>query len=257
MYLFLFACMSKKNVSSDVPESEDNIQETTKEDSREDSTEENVQKPERGVVLDGQYIDVRWDDGDTFSGTLISENGKERIKARLNGYNTLESYGPVHSWGDWTPEELYVLAKKSGAVANEGLWECTDMKSGGGYGRKLIDCPQLRRELLLQGLAHPFSVGRPASGEDVSAMKEAMDKGVGIWEKGAPKTLITSLHSADEDSEKAPYNRICDLSTGSCDVINHTDTYAVCQKVCVGDSCMIYVPYLNRYKEEMKAECIK
>ena len=50
------------------------------------------------VNLDGIEIEVKWDDGDTFHG--VHPDGR-KIKARLNGYNTLESYGPVHQWGEW------------------------------------------------------------------------------------------------------------------------------------------------------------
>ena len=59
------------------------------------------------IVLDGQPILVDWDDGDTFSSPL---GDGERLKARLSGYNTLESYGPVHRWGEWTAPELYSIA---------------------------------------------------------------------------------------------------------------------------------------------------
>ena len=86
----------------------------------------------------------------------------------------------------------------------------------------------------------------------------------GMWEKGAPAFLITSLHSQSEypdknddgSYKKHAYNRICDMKTGQCTVREHNDTYEVCQKVCIEDSCMIYVPYANRYKKEVLAECL-
>ena len=59
------------------------------------------------IVLRGKGIPVLWNDGDTF--ILLAGPFKGKT-ARLVGYNTLESYGPVHRWGEWTPEALHHLA---------------------------------------------------------------------------------------------------------------------------------------------------
>ena len=226
---------------------------------------ENTEKKDYNLTLDGVELQARWDDGDTFSAHAQDGENKKKIKARMNGYNTLESYGPVHSWGSWTEQELYRFAKESGKVAQASIWTCRDLQTGGGYGRLLVDCPDLRSQLLREGYAHPFSVENAAPQKDMEDMKYARDNKKGIWEKGTPNYLITSLHSQSEYQEKKEdgsykknaYNRICDLQTGQCTVREHNDNYEVCQKVCIEDSCMIYVPYANRYKKDSLAECLK
>lgn len=214
---------------------------------------ETVAPNEPTVILDGVSISVTWDDGDTFHGK--TPDG-QKVKARLAGYNTLESYGPVHQWGDWTEKELYAFAKASGDFASSKVWTCTDTKKGGGYGRVLVDCPDLRKAMLEEGYAHPFSIGGPAPEADLAALKVGMENKAGIWEKGTPKSLITSLHSQSEKPDKEVYNRVCDLTTGECGERVHTDTYETCQKVCLDDSCMTYVPYKVRYGDA-RAECLR
>ena len=54
-------------------------------------------EPRTKVVVNGLMSPVYFNDGDTFrvlSGQLSG------TKARLEGFNTLESFGPVHQWGD-------------------------------------------------------------------------------------------------------------------------------------------------------------
>ena len=204
------------------------------------------------VILDGVELKAHWDDGDTFS-AKHPETG-EKIKARLNGYNTLESYGPVHVWGDWAASELYTIAKQSGDLARSKTWTCTDTKKGGGYGRLLVDCPDLRREMLIAGMAHVFAIENPAPQADLDAMRIGMDAKSGMWEKGVPHYLVTSLHSQDEKPEKDAYNRVCDLKEGKCSPKVHQQIYEICEKVCIDDSCMIYVPFSRRYRN--KAECL-
>ena len=205
------------------------------------------------VILDGVSISVEWDDGDTFHGKTTDGT---KIKARLAGYNTLESYGPVHQWGEWTAKELYGFAKESGVFASKTVWECTDTKQGGGYGRVLVDCPELRKAMLEAGYAHPFSIGGPAPEADLQAMRIGMENKAGIWGKGVPSVLITSLHSQDEKPDKEVYNRVCDLQTGECAERVHTETYETCQTVCIENGCMIYVPYKQRYGDS-RAECLR
>ncbi len=205
-----------------------------------------------GVVLDGASLDARWDDGDTFSAT--GPDG-ERIKARLAGYNTLESYGPVHRWGDWTAEGLYATAKEAGDVAGASRWECTEREGGGGYGRVLVDCPGLRTALLERGLAHVFALEEAPDAADLATQQRAIEAGVGMWAKGAPSVLVTSLHSQDE-SDKPAYNRVCSTSTGMCEAREHDDDYETCQEVCVEDGCLLYVPYQVRYGDD-RADCLR
>lgn len=214
-----------------------------------------VEKSQPAVMLDGVRIEVTWDDGDTFHGKRADGS---KIKARLNGYNTLESYGPVHQWGEWTEQELYAFAKESGVFASGTVWECTDTQKGGGYGRALVDCPDLRRELLERGFAHPFSIGSTAPEADLQALQKGIANKAGMWAKGTPSSIITSLHSNDEKADQDAYNRVCSLETGECTQMTHTDVYATCQKVCVEElgSCMTYVPYKSRYGDA-KADCLR
>ena len=58
------------------------------------------------VLIDDTYHDVNWSDGDSFRITSGRMRGQ---RVRLLGYNTLESYGPVHKWGDWNEWSLYRL----------------------------------------------------------------------------------------------------------------------------------------------------
>ncbi len=229
LYLILFSCLGSKKITP---------------------PKQNVST----VTFKFEKYVVKWDDGDTFS-TQNKENGK-KIRARLNGFNTLENYGPVHSWGKWQPEELLSIATEAKHVAASQHWRCDELPGGGGYGRVLVDCPDLRKELILKGLAHPFSIDKPAPADDIELMRQAIGAKSGMWAKGAPRYLLTSLHSNDENPKSDAYNRVCDLKTGQCSPKTHTDVYKTCEKVCVEDSCMIFVPYKMRYGEN-KAECLK
>ena len=249
--LILFACGEKTETKAPEPVTSENTTENTVEKASVKSTP--AGKKEGKVLLDGVEKTVFWDDGDTFAFT--GEDGK-KVKARLNGLNTLESYGPVHQWGSWTEAELYTLAKECAGFAAAEKWTCIDTQKGGGYGRILVDCPDFRKAILEAGLAHPFSVDTPAPEEDISAMNIAIEGKKGIWAKGVPKHLITSLHSQDEKEDQDAYNRICVTETGQCDAVTHTETYGVCQKVCHDDSCMTYVPYKQRYGNNA-ADCLK
>lgn len=213
------------------------------------------------ITLDGQIVAVQWEDGDTLRFPPAGPGGKTRT-ARLAGYNTLESYGPVHRWGQWTPAELHAVAKEAGVKAGGGQWACRKLDGGGGYGRELVDCPELRAMMLREGYGHVFAVGDAADPADLALQQEAIARGRGMWAKGAPKGLVTSLHSADENSGrsderpgKGAYNRVLDLSTGQAPERPHADTYGVCQEVCMDDSCMLYVPYEQRYGES-RAACL-
>jgi micrococcal nuclease len=198
------------------------------------------------VVLDGELLDVDWDDGDTFA--IPNRNGKRRQRARLEHFNTLESYGPVHQWGDWTPEELYALAKEAGVVAKSGGWHCARAGHGGGYGRIAVSCPELAKRLLHDGLAHVFSLGKPGPSHLLAAQLDAQKAGRGMWAKGVPDGLITSLHSIDERRHSSnAYDRVVNSKTGEAPMVKHAKTYAPCDRVCHQGSCMIYIPYKQRY----------
>lgn len=204
------------------------------------------------VELDGLMLDVRWGDGDTFS---FTDSSGDKVSARLMGYNTLESYGPVHRWAEWSGWELYGLAKEAGVLADARTWECTDTGGSGGYGRIAVDCPDLREALLIAGMAHVFAIDEPPPAGDLELQQQAIEAGAGMWAKGAPAGLLTSLHSASEGRE--PYNRVCDLGTGMCPVQAHDQSYDSCEEVCVEEgSCMLYVPYEERYGPD-RAACLK
>ena len=55
----------------------------------------------------------------------------------------------------------------------------------GGYGRKNVDCPDLRRALLEAGLAHVFSVSGPADEADLKAQAIGIKAAAGYVVRGA------------------------------------------------------------------------
>ena len=197
------------------------------------------------VLLDGRLRTVHWDDGDTFS---WKADGR-RVRARLADYNTLESYGPVHRWGGWSYEGLFGIAQEATQVVRRAGWTCSRTGKAGGYGRVAVRCPGVAKALILAGLAHVFVVGGEANSALLAAQAEAVAARRGMWAQGAPTGLITSLHSADEPGRKPDqtYDRVASPVTGAADPVAHGDTYAPCQEVCRGGSCMRYIPYARRY----------
>jgi endonuclease YncB( thermonuclease family) len=221
------------------------------------------------VVLNGTRLAVRWTDGDSFN---IQEGENKGTGTRLVGYNTLEAYGPVHSWGQWTERELYELAKKSSTVAASQEWECTTDFKHDGYKRLLIKCPQLAIEMARQGHGLAYAVdGEKPNPEVVAAQQEAMKARRGMWEKGTTTGVITSLHSVGEDGDPEQtdaYNRVVDTRTGEALKRKHNKTYGMCEKVCEPtpavegaeprddqQSCMVYVPFKKRYRGQ--PDCLK
>ena len=207
------------------------------------------------IELDGLGISADWDDGDTFA--FIDPTTGERVKARLSGFNTLESYGPVHRWGEWTGEELYRLAKQAGVRAQAGPWSCEKLPGSCGYGRICVTCPELQATLLREGLAHLFMIKGEADPQMIEHQAYAQQTGAGIWAKGVPKELVTSLHSLDEKPDRTQtYNRLISPQTGASTQLHHSENYATCDWVCPSDSCMLYVPYAQRYGDD-RAPCLE
>lgn len=210
------------------------------------------------IQLDGERMDVKWSDGDSFKFKSGPHSGQG---VRLTGYNTLESYGPVHRWGQWTASELFAFAKLGKSLASSQIWECTTQGERDGYGRLLVSCPGVAVFMILNGNAHVFGLEDAVSKEALKAQKRAQAERIGIWAKGVPTQLITSLHSADENPDQGfiPYNRWVDTATGKSEQLEHGETYAVCQEVCMGpaesQSCMTYVPFSNRYRN--KPDCLE
>lgn len=124
------------------------------------------------IVLNGVRTEVRWTDGDSFS---FVDGDRKGQGTRLIGYNTLEAYGPVHSWGEWKPAELFTLAKASSTVAASQEWDCTTEGKVDGYKRLLVRCPKLAVEMARAGHGLAYAVdGEKADPEVLAAQAEAM-----------------------------------------------------------------------------------
>jgi micrococcal nuclease len=208
---------------------------------------------EATVVVGGRALDVIWEDGDTL--TFLSGPRKGR-DARLMGFNTLESYGPVHRWGDWTPTELWQLALGAAGAAAAEPWECTLGHGKDAYGRLLLDCPKARRRLIEAGWAHVFAYDDPADPADLAAQRAARADGLGIWAKGTPETIVTSVN-ADEGG--LVFMRVVSCRTGETRAEHQREDYQICDEICHGPaisgSCMLFVPFDRRY--ENRPECLE
>ena len=183
------------------------------------------------VMINGEPAPVFFNDGDSFR---VLEGTYKGAKARLAGYNTLESFGAVHQWGDWTAKEMYVLAKMATVFARDGVWECESDGKTDTYGRSLMWCPALAEELVRNGFAHVMTIddepGRPAL---VAAQKEAIENRRGIWAHGVPAFVLTSLHSAEEDVDgNGTYNRLVSSEDGHSVKWKHSTRYKECDNVC-------------------------
>jgi micrococcal nuclease len=209
--------------------------------------------PPGTVLLDGVAVEVRWSDGDTFS---IQSGPLRGTNARLTGFNTLEDYGPVHRWGQWTPRELLALAHAPTAVVTARGWSCASRGDRDRYGRLLVDCPEVAEVLTARGLAMVFAIDGAAEERLVKAQRQAQAGKEGMWRKGVPPLLVTSVHSLEEGRG---YNRVVDTRTGVSRARAHHERYRLCQEVCEGPptqpSCMLYVPFERRYKD--KPECLR
>lgn len=186
--------------------------------------------PATKVYLNGRPAPVYFNDGDSFrvlAGPLAG------TKARLAGFNTLESYGPVHQWGGWTGHELYRNAKMGTLNARRGVWHCTSDMKRDGYGRLLWWCPDLAEDQIRKGYAHVMSVtssgGHPRL---VRAQAEAIRARRGMWFHGVPEYILTSTHSNDEGYEGKTYNRLVSTKDGHSKKWYHKDIYGECQVVC-------------------------
>ena len=208
------------------------------------------------VVLDGRKTRVVWNDGDSFR---VIRGPHKEMRARLAGYNTLESYGPVHFWGPMHGYDLYDNAKQGTELAKSRVWECSTKEGGGGYGRTLVECPKLREEMIRQGVAHVFAVVGNGDPKLIEIQLEAQKNRRGMWSKTIPSTIVTSIHSITEkEGEKGAqvYNRVCDTRTGRSWKVKHTAEFKACDAFCHGGSCMLYVPFELRYGDK-RPECLR
>ncbi len=206
-------------------------------------------RPSSTVVVDGTPSAVRWLDGDTFR---FLDGALRGLSARLAGYNTLESYGPVHRWGGWSREELLRLARAATLVAASGSWTCANAGGVDRYKRLLVSCPGAATALVSRGLAMVYAVDAPADARLLAHQREAQRRREGMWAKGVPPAIPTSLHSAAENPRGSAYDRVVDTATGAAVRREHKRVYATCEEVCFGGgaarACMVYVRFEQRYR---------
>jgi len=208
--------------------------------------------PEQYVYLDGVKERVFWNDGDSFR---VLRGNRKGEKARITGYNTLESYGPVHFWGAYHGWKLYDLAKDGMKLARSQAWECRTLGPKDGYGRILVECGGLTKEILAKGYAHVMVIGKDANPEHVKIQLKAQNQRKGIWQWGIPARIVTSIHSTDENKDNPKYkgiayNRVCDTRTGQSWTVKHTTAFKPCDAWCNGGSCMVYVPFDVRFGDK-------
>jgi len=211
-------------------------------------------RPMTKVFLNGAPAPVFFNDGDSFT---VLGGPHEGTKARLAGYNTLESYGPTHRWGSWTSHELYLLAKMGTLNARRGVWHCQSDLRRDGYGRTLWTCPDLIVDTLRKGLGHAMMVSEDAApAAHLEAMRAAQAERRGIWAHGIPEFILTSTHSNDEGYAGQTYNRLVSTRTGASQKWIHNDIYKECEEVChPTGSCMTYIAFNKRYGA-MRARCL-
>ena len=190
-----------------------------------------VAEPAARVFINGKPNAVFFNDGDSFR---VLKGAYRGAKARLAGYNTLESHGAVHQWGRWTAKELYVIAKLATLKARQGTWHCTTDEKRDGYGRMLMWCRDLAIFQVRHGLAHAMSVRGPAKAVLLKAQALAQRERVGIWAHGIPAYVMTSVHSAEEDTRgRGTYNRLVSSGDGHSAKYWHETSYNECDNVCV------------------------
>lgn len=202
------------------------------------------------IHIDDELTEVYFNDGDTFK--IIGE----KSSARIAGFNTLENYGPVHQWNGMSTLDLFDLAQEATKQARDGEWHCTLQDEEDSYGRILVECDDLALYLLEQGLAHAYSVNQtPAKKSYLRAQAYAQQNHLGMWAKGVPDFIITSLHSAHEPG-RSHYNRLISTKDGRTKQWAHDTVYNDCDLVCYEEkSCMVYVSFHHRYGKN-RAECL-
>lgn len=183
------------------------------------------------VFLNGVAVAVSFNDGDSFR---VQSGEFAGSQCRLGGFNTLESFGPGHQWSTWHPYELYVNAKMATFHGRRGTWHCNADGTRDGYGRLLVDCPDLAVSQIAHGYAHAYQVDdSPTRPEYIRAQAEAIRNRRGMWAHGAPDFVMTSIHSASEDpSREWHYNRLISTLDGHSESRQHHESYDECEWVC-------------------------
>jgi endonuclease YncB( thermonuclease family) len=189
-------------------------------------------EPASKVFINGRATPVYFNDGDSFKPLAGPYKGSQ---SRLAGFNTLESFGPVHSWGAWTEKEMWVIAKLATKHAQKGVWNCETDGKKDGYGRLLMNCKDLAKSHIENGFAQVMSVNAdPGDAELVAAQAEAIKNKRGMWAHGVPSYVLSSLHATSEGGGKdgKTYNRLVSTLDGHSEKWLHTDDYKECQRVC-------------------------
>jgi endonuclease YncB( thermonuclease family) len=190
-------------------------------------------EPMTKVFLNGVPAPVYFNDGDTFR---VLGGQHQGMKGRLGGFNTLETFGPVHRWGTWHAKELYVISKMATQHARQGVWHCESKEfETDTYGRVLWHCRDLMLDMVRRGYAHALSIDyTPSDKELLEAQRDAIENRRGMWAHGVPEYLVTSLHSIDEGggSNGKTYNRLVSTRDGHSAKWEHTNQYGECEWVC-------------------------
>ncbi|HJL18711.1 MAG TPA: thermonuclease family protein [Sandaracinaceae bacterium LLY-WYZ-13_1] len=183
------------------------------------------------VFINGTPVPVRFNDGDSFRVFGGEYRGSQ---CRLAGFNTLESFGPAHQWGDWHPYELYVNAKMATFNGRRGVWHCRTDGERDTYGRVLMHCPDLIVDQIRRGYAHAYQADdTPSPAPYLRAQQEAIRNRRGMWAHGVPDFIMTSVHSSDEDITRDwHYNRMISTRDGHTESMRHRETYDECSWVC-------------------------
>lgn len=210
------------------------------------------------IEINGEIASVFFNDGDTFrilSGKLMGK------RSRVEGFNTLESYGPVHRWGSFKSRELMNIANEGTLNARRGGWHCTTDLSTDTYGRLLSTCMDLASDQIEKGLAHVMTVTQsPGNAGLIEKQRGAIKEGKGMWALGVPNFVLTSTHSLHEVRDRTEtYDRFVSTRDGHSVVAKHRNNYEDCQEICYSpglenqdpdpsvNSCMIYVNAQNRF----------
>ena len=209
-------------------------------------------EPATKVMINGKMSGVFFNDGDSFR---ILKGAMKGGKARLAGFNTLESHGAVHQWGDWTFKELYYIAKMATANGRQGTWSCETDGAVDTYGRMLMYCQSLATDQIRRGLAHAMSINDdPGKPELLAAQKEAIAAKRGMWAHGIPEFILTSIHSVEEDvNGHGTYNRLVSSADGHSIKWKHTTKYKECESVCLQvypDDASLLPAVLTKLKAE-------
>ncbi len=199
--------------------------------------------------LNGAATSVVWTDGDTFT---FRDGPRRGLEARLMGVNALETYGPVHRWGDWRPEDLLTLARHSADVVAGAAEACRASGKKDKYGRLLVDCPDGRAELLRTGHGHLYPFDRDAAPGDIALQADARRERRGMWARGVPTEIVTRVDAATAENGWTAANWVVSTDDGRSRRVGHREEHAVCDEVCVGrppavPSCLVWVPWERRY----------